>query len=159
MSKNFSDYALIGTSLIAGLALTACTTSSNKLPVLNDLAMSGTAADGYVSVSSTSAAKIADVKKIVIPAFNVTYQLKVDGTAVTKTMQADKEVATSTKMKVNMEDANIAMMQRVTDKANSIFVAELEKANFEVVALERVAKNDAYYQINQKKLATRRGCR
>ena len=154
MSKNFSDYALIGTSLIAGLALTACSAGSNKLPILNDLAMSGTAADGYVSVAKTSAAKIEDVKKLVIPAFNVTYKLKVDGTAVTKTMQAGQEVTTSIGMKVNMEDANVAMMQWLTNKAYNIFVAELEKANFEVVALDSVAKSDAYYQINHKNLAT-----
>lgn len=160
MFKILPNYTVLASSLMAALVLTGCTNNSSKLPVLNDLAMSGTAADSYVGVSKvmsgwhTHSGNIENVKKLVIPAFNVTYKLKVEGTAVTTSMQGDQEVTTSTNVKVNMEDANIAMMQWVTDKAYALFVAELEKANYEVVPIADVAKSSAYYQVNHKNLVT-----
>ncbi|MCK5262487.1 MAG: hypothetical protein KAJ92_02325 [Gammaproteobacteria bacterium] len=154
MSKIFLNYSLVGASLTACLVLTACSGGSNKLPVLNDEVLSGSANNGFVSLASSQGGSISNIKKLVIPAFNVTYKLKVEGTAVTMVKEGDKEVTTSTDMKVNMEDADVAMLQAMTNKAYNVFVAELKKAKFEVVALNDVAKSDAYYQVNHKNLVT-----
>ena len=154
MFKRLSNYTLLGTSLIASLALTACAGGSNKLPVLNDEVLSGSADNGFISIASSQGARINEVKKLVIPAFNVTYKLKVAGTAVTVSKEGDKEISVSLGMKVNMEDPDIALMQRLTNKAYNIFVAELKNLNYEVVSLDEIAKSDEYYQVNHKNLAT-----
>ncbi|MCW8830425.1 MAG: hypothetical protein OQK32_02785, partial [Gammaproteobacteria bacterium] len=148
MSKSFPNFINFGVVLAAGSVLVACSGGTNKLPVLNDEVVS--AAGGYVNISRTRGARTEKVKKLVIPAFNVTYKLKVDGTAVTISRDRDKEVMNSTNMKVNMEEADLAMMQRLTNKAYNAFVDELKNAKFEVVALADVSKSDAYYQLNHK---------
>lgn len=152
MSKSISKYRVSGVLLVATLALTACSGGSNKLPVLNDEAVSG---DGYVSIARTQGNRLESVKTLVIAAFDVTYKLKAEGVAVTVSNEGDKEVKTSIKTQVNVADANMAMMQKMTNKAYNIFVDELKKANYEVVALDEVSKSDAYYQLNHKNLATR----
>ncbi len=154
MFKRLSNYTLLGTLLVASLALTACAGSSNKLPVLNDEVLSGSASNGFISIASSQGARINEVKKLVIPVFNVTYKLKVDGTGITVAKDGDKEISLSTDMKVNMENPNIVMMQRLTNKAYNIFVAELKKLNYEVVPLDEIAKSDEYYQVNHKNLVT-----
>ena len=150
MSKSFSNYTLLSTSLFASVVLTACS-SSHKLAVLDEAAL---AAGGYVQVVATQGIKVDKLKKLVIPAFNVTYKMQAEGTAVTVSKEGDKEISVSLGMKVNVEDADIAMMQSLTDKAYKVFVAELKKAKFEVVSLDDVAKSEAYYQVNHKNLVT-----
>lgn len=154
MSKSFSNYTLLGASLAASLVLTACSGGSNKLPILNDETLSGSAENGFARVAATQGVRIEKVKKLVIPAFNVTYKLKVEGTAITMKKEADKEVSTSTKMKVNMENASLATLQSLTNKAYNVFVKELEEAKFEVVSLNEVSRSDEYYQVNHKNLVT-----
>jgi len=148
MSKSFSKYSLLGASLVASLALTACS-GSNKLPVLNDEALSG---DGYVRVARTQGNKISKIKKVVIPSFNVTYKLKVEGKVVSVSDDGLNKITTN--IKVNMENPNIDLMQRVTNKAYNAFVDELKKANYELVAIDDVSKSEAYFQVNHKDLAT-----
>ena len=150
MSKSFSNYTLLSTSLFASIVLTACS-GSHKLAVLDEAAL---AAGGYVQVASTQGVNVNKIKKLVIPAFNVTYKMQAEGTAVTVSKEGDKEISLSLGMKVNVEDADVAMMQALTDKAYMVFVAELKKAKFEVVALDDVEKSDAYYQVNHKNLVT-----
>lgn len=152
MVKHFSNYTLSGVSLLAAFVLTACSGGTNKLPVLDDNAMS--AAGGHVRVAKTQGVNVEKVKKLVIPAFNVTYKLKVEGTAITVAKEGDKEVTTRTDMKVNVENADVAMMQKLTNKAYNVFVDELKKAKYEVVSIDEVASSDAYYQINHKNLVT-----
>lgn len=149
MIKNYSSLVA---SLIAGFILTACSSGGSKLSVLNDDAIS--AAGGYVNVGKTQGVDVKKVKKLVIPAFNVIYKLKVAGTAVTTSKEGDKEVTARTEMKVNMENADVAMMQGLTNKIYDAFVNELTNAKFEVVPLVDVAKSDAYYQVNHKNIVT-----
>ena len=150
MSKSSLNYTLLGASLFASVVLTACS-ASHKLAVLDETAL---AAGGYVQVATTQGIKVDKLKKLVIPAFNVTYKMQAEGTAVTVSKEGDKEISVSLGMKVNVEDADIAMMQSLTDKAYKVFVAELKKAKFEVVSLDDVAKSEAYYQVNHKNLVT-----
>ena len=154
MSKNFSNITFLGAAMVTSLILTACSGGSNKLLVLNDETLSGSAGNGFVSLASTQGASIHEIKKLVIPSFNVTYKLKVAGEAIALTKEGDREVATSTDMKVNMENADVAMMQSLTNKIYDVFVDGLKKAKFEVVPLADVAKSDAYYQLNHKNIAT-----
>ena len=154
MSKIFSNYILLTVLLSASLVLTACSGGSNKLPVLNDEILSGSTDNGFVSIAATQGAQINQVKKLVIPAFNVTYKLKVAGTGVIVTKEGDNEVTTSIGMKVNMEDPDIAMMQRLTNKAYNVFVAELKNLDYEVVSLNEVARSDEYYQVNHKNVVS-----
>lgn len=148
MSKIFSNYASLATVLLTSLILTACSTN-NKLPVLNEDVM---AAGGLVRISKSQGVRVEKVKKLVIPAFNVTYLLKADGKTVSVSEDGLKKITTH--IKVNVENANIAMLQTLTNKAYNIFIAELKKAKIEVVALDSVAKSESYFQVNEKNLAT-----
>ena len=151
MVKKLSNYIVPVILLVSGVLLSACS-ANNKLAVLDDNAVS--AAGGFVSVAKTSGVDITKVKKLVIPSFNVTHKLKVTGTATTVTKDGDKEVTKATKLKVNMENPDITLLQDITNKAYDAVVGELEKAGFEVVSLEEVAKSEAYYQVNHKNLVT-----
>ncbi|MDH3342209.1 MAG: hypothetical protein OEM07_00640 [Gammaproteobacteria bacterium] len=150
MSKSFSSYIHLAASLLAGLVLSACSAGNNKLPVLDENAVS--VAGGFVSASRTQGVRADKIKKLVIPAFNVTYRLKAEDNVVSVSENGLDKVTTH--IKVNVEDADVAMMQALTNKAYKVFVAELEKAKFEVVALDEVSKSDAYYQVNHKNLST-----
>ena len=154
MFKNFSSYTLVGVSLTASLVLTACSGGSNKLPILDDEVLTGSAETGFVSVSSSSGAVAKKVKKLVIPAFNVTYRLKVEGAGTTVLMKDGKEITNTVDMKVNMENPDIDLMQRLTNKAYNVFVAELKNADYEVVSLNEVSSSEEYYQVNQKNVVT-----
>ena len=154
MSKCRPNYTRLGTALITSLVLTACSSGSARLPVLNDDALVGSTANGFVHVAKTQGIRLENVKKLVIPAFNVTYNLEVAGKAVTVTREGDKDISTSTNIKVNVENADFELMQKITNRAYDVFVDELQKANFEVVAADAVTRSDAYYQINYKEPVT-----
>lgn len=154
MSKCHFNYTLLGTALITSLVLTACSSGSARLPVLNDDALVGSATNGFVNVAKTQGVRLDKVKKLVIPAFNVTYNLEVAGKAVTVTAEGDKETRTSTNIKVNVENSDLKLMQAITNRAYDVFVDELQKANFEVVAADAVANSNAYYQINYQQPVT-----
>ena len=153
MAKISSIYFRFGALLLTGLVLVGCSASS-KLPVLNEWTQSAADSGGFINIASTQGALAKKVKKLVIPSFNVTYKLQVEGTAEEVIKEGDKEVTRSIEMKVNMENANISMMQRLTNKAYEVFVAELKQSGYEVVSLDDVSKSDMYYQVNHMDNAT-----
>jgi len=152
MFKNYSNHLSLSTALIMGLVLVGCSASTSKLPVLNEAALSGSAANGFIRVAKTQRIRVDKVKKLVIPSFNVTYKLMVEGKVISVSEDGLNKITTN--IKVNMENPNITMMQRVTNKAYNIFVDEMKKANFEVVSIDEVSKSEAYSQVNHKKLVT-----
>ncbi|MDH5711815.1 MAG: hypothetical protein OEZ15_09160 [Gammaproteobacteria bacterium] len=151
MSKKFSNYVFHFILLMSAALLSACSTS-NRLAVLDDNAVS--VAGGFVRAAKTPGVNVKKVKKLVIPSFKVTHKLKVKGTATTVEKEGDKEITTATKLKVNMENPDIELLQDITNKAYDAVIEELTKEGFEVVSLEEIAKSDAYYQVNHKNLVT-----
>lgn len=113
-------------------------------------AMAG-AAQAKDPINDDNLKKIAknEVKRIVIPSFQVIFQTKASAKAQSKRGLFSSNNAKSTAaMFVEWKDADPALLQQIADNAYSKLEKQLTEAGFEVVARDKVIQSASYAKLN-----------